>query len=147
MSIALLAAIVAGALVAIQSAMLGAFGARLDPFVAATWVHLGGLTFGITTILVTRRTFALEAVRSAPWGPLAGVAGVLLITGIAVAVGGIGLASTLAVVTGAQLLVGVALEAAGGGARAIAVDPLRIGGALLIVAGVYLVVSRGPAVA
>jgi uncharacterized membrane protein YdcZ (DUF606 family) len=147
MSIALLAAIIAGALVAIQSAMLGAFGARLDPFVAATWVHLGGLTFGITAVLVTRRSFALEAVRSAPWGPLAGVAGVLLITGIAVAVGGIGLASTLAVVTGAQLLVGVALEATGTGARMVAIDPLRIGGALLIVAGVYLVVSRGPAVA
>jgi len=147
MSIALLAAIIAGALVAIQSAILGAFGARLDPFVAATWVHVGGLAFGVTAVLVTRRSFAFEAVRAAPWGPLAGVAGVLLITGVAIAVGGIGLASTLAVVTGAQLLVGVALEATSGGARTIAVDPLRIGGALLIGAGVYLVVSRGPAVA
>jgi transporter family-2 protein len=140
---ALVAAMVAGTLVAVQSVILGAFGARLDPFVAATWVHVGGLTFGIAVVLVTRRGFALEAVRAAPWGLLAGVAGILLVTGIAVAVGGIGLASTLAVVTGVQLLVGFGLEAAGVTGRVVAIDPLRIGGALLIVAGVWLVFSRG----
>ena len=80
-------------------------------------------------------------------GLLAGVAGVLLITGIAVAVGGLGVASTLALVTGVQLLVGFGLEWAGIAGRAVALDPVRLGGAALIVIGVYVVVGRGPAVA
>ena len=81
--------------------------------------------------------------RAAPWGLLAGVAGVLLITGIAVAVSGLGLASTLALVTGVQLLIAFALESSGVTGRLIALDPVRIGGAALIVAGVYIVVGRG----
>lgn len=145
MQFALSAAVLAGVLVAVQSAVLGAFGARLDPFVAAVWVHVGGLAFGIAVVLATRRGFAIEAVRAAPWGLLAGVAGILLVTGVAVAVAGIGLGSALAVVTGAQLLTGFALEASGITGRTVPLDPLRFGGALLIVVGVWLVFSRGGA--
>lgn len=146
MNVALPAAIIAGILIAIQSALLGAFGARLNPFVAATWVHAGGLVFGIVGVLVARLGFAPEVVRQAPWGLLAGVAGVLLVTGIAIAVGGIGLASTLAIVTGVQLLAGFVIESTGLAGRVVALDPVRVGGALLIVFGVYLVASRGPGV-
>jgi transporter family-2 protein len=143
--IALPAAILAGALIAVQSAVIGAFGQRVHPFVASTWIHVGGLIFAVIGVLVVPRFgFEFAAVRQAPWGLLGGVAGVLLVTGIAVAVGGMGLASTLAVVTGVQLLVGFAIETYGFVDRATALDPLRIGGAVLIVTGVYLVVSRGP---
>ena len=147
MRFALGAAIVAGILIAVQSAMLGAFGARLHPFVAATWVHVGGLAFGIAGVLIGRLGFRLDVVRAAPWGLLAGVAGVLLVTGIAIAVGGIGLASTLATVTAVQLLVGFGIETFQLADRALALDPLRLSGAAMIVVGVYLVVSRGPAAA
>ncbi len=145
MKLALAAAIFAGALIALQSALIGAFGERVHPFVASTWVHLGGLVVGVVGVLVAPRLgFEFEAVRQAPWGLLAGVAGLLLVTGIAVAVSGLGLASTLAVVTGVQLLLGFTIESVGMVQRAVALDPWRIGGAVLIVAGVYLVVSRGP---
>ena len=144
MSIALLAAVVAGTLIAIQSAIIGAWGESLNPFTAAVWVHLGGLVFGVVGVLVAPRLgFEVAAVRQAPWGLLAGVAGMLLVTGIAVAVSGLGLASTLAVVTGVQLIVGFGLEVSGVVGRSVALDPVRLGGALLIVAGVYVVVSRG----
>lgn len=145
MQFALSAAVVAGVLVAVQSVVLGAFGSRLDPLVAATWVHVGGLAFGLAVVGLTRRGLELAAVRAAPWGLSAGIAGVLLITGIAIAVAGIGLASTLAVVTGVQLLAGFALEASGVTGRVVALDPVRLGGALLIVVGVWIVVSRGAA--
>lgn len=144
MRLALLAGIGAGTLIAIQSAILGPFGARVTPFVAATWVHLGGLVFALTVLAVTRTDPRVAEVRAAPWGLLAGVAGVLLITGIAIAVGGLGLASTLALVTAVQLLVGLGLEASGPAGRVLALDPVRLGGAALIVVGVYAVVSRGP---
>jgi transporter family-2 protein len=146
--VALTAAVLAGVLIAVQSAIIGAFGARLSPFVAAFWVHVGGLTFGLLGVLLAPRLgFELAAVRQAPWGLLAGVAGMLLVTGIAVAVAGLGLASTLAVVTGAQLLVGFLLESTGVLGRVVAFDPVRLGGAALIVVGVFLVVSRGAAAA
>jgi uncharacterized membrane protein YdcZ (DUF606 family) len=142
--IALLAGVGAGTLIALQSAILGPFAARVTPFVAAAWVHVGGLAFALVVLAVTRTDPRFAAVAAAPWGLLAGVAGVLLITGIAIAVGGLGLASTLALVTGVQLLVGFGLEAADPTGRLLALDPVRLGGAALIVAGVYAVVSRSP---
>lgn len=145
MRVAFTAAVIAGILIAVQSTILGAFGARLHPFVAATWVHVGGLVFGVAGVIIGRFGFHLDAVRAAPWGLLAGVAGVLLVTGISIAVGGIGLASTLATVTGVQLLVGFGIETFRLTDRALALDPLRLLGGGIIVLGVYLVVSRGPA--
>ncbi|HSK22282.1 MAG TPA: DMT family transporter [Egicoccus sp.] len=147
MSLAVFAALFAGALIAIQSAIIGSAGQTLNPFVAAVWVHLGGLVFGVVGVLVAPRLgFELAAVRQAPWILLAGVAGMLLVTGIAVAVGGLGLASTLAIVTGVQLLLGFAAEATGLVGPRAAVDPVRLLGAVVVVAGVYLVASRGPVV-
>ncbi|MEX1178985.1 MAG: DMT family transporter [Nitriliruptor sp.] len=143
MYVAIIAAVVAGTLIAFQTALIGVFGNQVHPFVAATWVHGAGLIFGVVGVLVSRLGFQVEAVREAPLGLLAGVAGMLLVTAIAVAVGGAGLASTLAIVTGVQLLVGFTLEATGFLGRAVAVDPVRIGGAALIVIGVVLVVGRG----
>lgn len=144
MRLALLAGIGAGTLIAVQSAILAGFGQRVAPFIAATWVHVGGLAFALVVLLVTRTSPDVTAVLGAPWGMLAGVAGVLLITGITYAIGGLGLASTLALVTGVQLIVGFGLEAAGLGGRIVALDPVRLGGAALIVLGVYVVVGRGP---
>ncbi len=147
MNIALPAAIVAGVLIAVQSAIIGAFGDRVSPFVVAFWVHVGGLVFGFVGVMASRLDFRVAEVRQAPWVLLAGVAGMLLVTGIAIAVGGLGLASTLAIVTGVQLVVGFAIESSGILGRAVALDPIRLGGAVLIVAGVYVVASRGPVVA
>jgi len=147
MRVAVLAGIAAGTLIALQTAIISAFGERLPAFVLATWVHVGGLAFALGVVALSRTDLQFAAVRSAPWGLLAGVAGVLLITGIAVAVGGLGLASTLALVTGVQLLVGFGLETTGIVGRAVALDPVRIIGAMLIVIGVYVVVGRGPAAA
>lgn len=143
--IALTAAVAAGTLIAFQSSLIGLFGAQVHPFVAAVWVHAAGLVFGLVGVAVARLDLQVATVRQAPLGLLAGVAGMLLVTAIAVAVGGAGLATTLAVVTGVQLLVGFVLEATGVLGRAVALDPVRVGGAVLIVVGVLLVAGRSPA--
>ncbi|MFO7779980.1 MAG: DMT family transporter [Nitriliruptoraceae bacterium] len=145
MNLALPAAVFAGVLIAVQSAIIGAFGERTHPLVASTWVHVGGLALGVTILALSPRLgFEFAVVRQAPWVLLAGVAGLLLVTGIAVAVAGLGLASTLAVVTGVQLLVGFGLEASGLLGSTIPLSPARLLGALMLVVGAYLVVSRGP---
>ena len=146
MNLALPAAVLAGVLIAVQTVIIGAAGERLHPLVASTWVHVGGLSLGIMLVAVLPRLgFEVAIVREIPWVLLAGVAGLLLVTGIGVAVAGLGLASTLAVVTGVQLLAGFALEASGLLRVTVALDPVRLVGAALLVAGAYLVVSRGPA--
>jgi bacterial/archaeal transporter family-2 protein len=148
MRLALPAAIVAGLLIAVQTSIIGAFGARLHPLVASMWVHVGGLAAGILLVaLAPRLGFGFAEVRQAPWGLLAGVAGLLLVTAIAVAIGGIGLASTLAIVTGVQMLAAFGIESSGVADRVVALDPVRVGGAALMVVGVYLVASRGPGTA
>ncbi len=93
MRLALLVGVGTGVLIAVQSAILGPFGTRVPPFVAATWVHVGGLLFAVTVLLLTRTDPGFAAVRGAPWGLLAGVAGVLLVAGITFTVGGLGLAA------------------------------------------------------
>ncbi len=145
MNLALPAAIFAGILIAVQSTIIGAFGERVHPFVASTWVHGGGLALGAVVIaLAPRLGFEFAVVRQAPWALLGGLAGLLLVTGIAVAISGLGLASTLAIVTGVQLFVGFAIEVSGVVGRSIPLHPARVAGALLLVIGAYLVVSRGP---
>ena len=144
MRLALVVGVVTGLLIAGQSAILAAFGTRVPPFVAATWVHVGGLLFAVVVLLLTRTDPRFAAVRAAPWGLLAGVAGVLLVTGITYTVGGLGLASTLALGRRVQRAGGSGLDAGGPAGRAVALDPVRLGGAALIVLGVYAVVSRGP---
>lgn len=144
MTFALLSAVAAGLLIAAQAAIIGEFGERIHPFVAAVWVHVGGLAFGIAgVLLLPGLAFEFDAVRQAPWGMLAGVAGMLLVTSIAVAIPGIGLGVTLAVVTGVQLIGAFLIEASGVVGDPVPLDIRRILGTLLIVVGVLLIFGRG----
>lgn len=142
MAYALTAAVGAGILIALQAALLGPFGERLPAFVAATWIHLAGATFGVIGVVVTGGQFHLPGVRDFPVGLLAGVFGVLLVSAITVAVSPLGLAATLAILTGTQLLVAFGLEAAGILGDRVPLDPLRLVGAVLLVVGVVLIFGR-----
>lgn len=140
---ALLAAVAAGVLIAVQAGFIGLLGDRIHPFVAATWVHAAGLVFGIVGVTVAGLGFHVEVVRGVPLGLLAGVLGMLLVTCMAVAVGGAGLGTTLAIVTGVQLAVAMGIEAFGLFGRTVPIDPIRLAGAALIVVGVLIVAGRG----
>jgi len=142
MSTGVIAAVSVGVVVAIQAAVLGAYGDRLHPATLSMWAHAGGLLFGIIVVAVGRFGFGWSAFRAAPWGALAGVGGFLIITGVSIAVGSIGSASTLAVVIAAQLALTFVFEAVGFGGRQLNVDVWRLFGAALIVIGAWLVASR-----
>jgi len=143
MSAGVLAALLVGVVVAIQAAVLGAYGDRLHPATLSMWAHAGGLLFGIIVVAVGRFGFGWSAFRVAPWGALAGVGGFLIITGVSVAVASIGVASTLAIVIASQLALTFAFEAVGFGGRQLNFDVWRLIGAGLIVLGAWLVASRG----
>ncbi|MEX2533465.1 MAG: DMT family transporter [Nitriliruptoraceae bacterium] len=143
MSAGVLAALLVGVVVAIQAAVLGAYGDRLHPVTLSMWAHAGGLLFGIIVVTVGRFGFGWSAFRAAPWGAIAGVGGFLIITGLTIAVASIGVASTLAIVIASQLALTFVFEAVGFGGRQLNVDPWRLFGAALMVIGAWLVASRG----
>lgn len=143
MSAGVFAALLVGIVVAVQAALLGAYGDRLHPATLSMWAHAGGLLFGIIVVAVGRFGFGWSAFRTAPWGALAGVGGFLIITGVTVAVASIGVASTLAIVIASQLALTFVFEAAGFGGRQLDFDAWRLLGAALVVVGAWLVASRG----
>jgi uncharacterized membrane protein YdcZ (DUF606 family) len=55
MRVAVLAGIAAGTLIAVQTAIISAFGERLPAFVVATWVHVGGLAFALAAVALSAR--------------------------------------------------------------------------------------------
>lgn len=137
-------AIFAGVLIAVQAALLGAFERHVHPLTGALWVHIGGLVFAAALVLAVRPDLGLEGVRDYPWGLLAGVAGVGIVASIAVAVAGLGLGTALVIVVGTQLLVSFAMDAFGLAGVVVPVTLPRVGGLVLIVAGVVLVYGRTP---
>lgn len=143
MVFALVAAIAAGTFIALQSGLIGGFGERVAPVTVALWVHIAGTLAALVGVLLTGSGFQVAAMRTYPIGLLAGVLGVGIVTTIAIAVAPLGLGSTLAIVTGVQLLLAFVLEATGVLGKTVAFDPLRVVGAALIVGGVLLVFGRG----
>lgn len=142
MAVAVLAAVAAGAFIAVQASLIGGFGQRTTALTVALWVHVAGLVTALVGVALMGDGFGLRVVREFPIGLLAGVAGVGIVSSIAIAVAPLGLAATLAIVTGVQLLLAFGLEAAGLLGPAVRLDALRVVGALLIVAGVLLVFGR-----
>lgn len=143
MVVAVIAAIAAGSFIALQSGLIGGFGTRVPALTVALWVHIAGTVAALVGVAVTGAGFHVEAVRAFPLGLLAGVFGVGIVTSLAVAVAPLGLGATLAILTGTQLLLAFALEAAGVLGPVVRFDALRVVGAALIVAGVLLVFGRG----
>lgn len=145
MAHALLAALAAGTFIALQASLIGGFGERVPALTVALWVHVAGTIAALVGVLATGAGWQLAAVRAFPVGLLAGVFGVGIVATVAVAVAPLGLGTTLAIVTGTQLLLAFGLEASGVLGRSVPLDPLRIVGTLLIVGGVLLVFGRGEA--
>lgn len=139
-------AVLVGVLVATQATALAPLTRQVPPVVAAFWSQLLGVAAATVLLLLTRQAPVWPG-GAWPLALLAGACTVGIVASIGAVVGPLGLATTLAVVTGAQLLLGLTLDAVGVTGRAIPLDLPRVGGAVLIVVGVLLVFGRGQAAA
>ena len=135
-------AVLAGVFVAAQSAALAPLGRAVPPLVGALWVQLAGLLTAAVAVTLSPVKVAWPGA-AIGWAALGGACAVGIVTAIGAAVSPLGLAGTLAIVTAAQLLMGLLLDLVGVTGRSVALSPARILGALLIVVGVVLVLGRG----
>lgn len=135
-------AVLVGVLVATQATALAPLTRQVSPVVAAFWSQLLGVASAAALLLVTRQPLVWPG-GAAPWALVAGTCTVGIVASVGAVVGPLGLATTLAVVTGAQLLLAVVLDSIGVAGRHIPLDVGRVAGVLLIVVGVLLVFGRG----
>jgi bacterial/archaeal transporter family-2 protein len=137
-------AALAGLFVAVQAAGLGNLSRSVPPLVGAFWVQVFGVASAAVLVLLAPVGLTWPGA-AVGWAVLAGACAVGIVASIGAAVTPLGLAATLAIVTAAQLLIGLGLDAAGITGRSVAMSPSRLLGAVLIVAGVVLVLGRADA--
>ena len=142
----LLAAVALGAIVAFQPGLNAEVARRLGTSVGAAFVSIL-IAFGLSAayLLVTRQTFPVSALASLPpylW--LGGVIGFLFVIGALYVAPVLGAAVLFAAIVLGQMIAAVAADHFGvGGYPVRSIDLMRIGGIVLVVAGVFLFQRAG----
>ena len=137
----LLAAVALGAIVAFQPGLNAEVARRIGTSVGAAFVSIM-ISFALSAayLLVTRQTFPVSALASLPpylW--LGGVIGFLFVIGALYVAPVLGAAVLFAAIVLGQMIAAVAADHFGvGGYPAQGIDLQRIGGIVLVVAGVFL---------
>ena len=129
-----------GIAVAFQNPLASQMGQRLGILESVFVIHLGGAVLaGLPLLLLAGG--GLGRWRGVPWYVLgAGGLGVVLVSAVAFIIPRIGVAATVSLVVAAQLAVGAILDHYGWlGAPLRPLDPARLGGMALLLAGGWLV--------
>ncbi len=138
-----LLAVVAGMSFVVQQSVNAKLRADLDsPAWAAFWSYLGGTLTMAIVLLVTRTPWiaASAFAKSAWWGWTGGFFGAVYIVVAIVLLPRLGAATVVALIVVGQMLASVAFDNAGAfGLPRQAIDLPRIAGAVLLVAGVFLI--------
>jgi len=139
MRLAILLALMAGVAVAVQAGLLGQAQRALGPVLTAGISGLAAGTAGLTAALLFARPEDI-GVRPVGFALITGCLGAFVVGSIAYGTGQAGIARTLSLVIGAQLLVGFLLDSLGlfGGEATLSV-PKAIGILLIIVGGILVV--------
>ena len=131
-----------GIAVGLQSPMASMISQRLGTFESVFIVHLGGMFIALVPILI-QGGGKLSQWRSVPWYALgAGVFGLVVIAAISYMIPRIGVAASIITIVAGQLLVGTILDHYGLlGAAERSLDPTRVLGLAVVLAGVWLTVK------
>jgi uncharacterized membrane protein YdcZ (DUF606 family) len=138
----ILFAVVAGLLIGAQTAVLGRSAAAAPPLAVSVLVHAGGAITSLVLLSVSSGSSTVGdlgvALRSGWWMP-ASVSSAVILAILAVASRDAGVGTTIVVTFGAQLVIGLGIDAVTGDAP---IDLPRLAGAGLVLAGAALVVPR-----
>jgi len=138
----ILAGLVGGIAVGIQSPLSGAMGQRIGGTASSVIVHLGGLVISII-LLIFRGGEKVRDWNTLPWYMLgAGVLGLVLIQSVNITLPRLGVTTMLTLIITGQLLTGALLDTFGWlGTGSRPLDPTRIIGIIVLLVGGYLVVK------
>ncbi len=138
MRLAILIAVLVGVAVALQTSLTSAAQRTLGPVVVVT---LSGFTTGLVALVVSLFIAKPEFTgRVVGYTLMSGILGAFIVGGIAFAAGQSGVARTLSLVIGSQLLVGLMLDALGFlGAGAQFSLPKVLGVVLILIGGVLVI--------
>lgn len=129
-----------GIAIGFQNPLASLMGQRVGAIEGAFIIHIGGAAAAFLPVLALRGG-GLGAWRGVPWYALgAGVLGVIVITAVSYTIPRIGVAATVVLVVGAQLVVSVLVDHFGV-LEAIArpLDLQRLAGIVLLIGGAWLV--------
>jgi len=136
-----LAAILIGGVVALQPGLNADVARRIgNPFVAAFLSILVSFALASAYVLVSRQTFAWNAVASMPWYLwLGGSIGVIFVAGTLWLAPILGAAALFAAMVAGQMIMATLVDWSGfGGYQSHGFDPLRIVAIVLVLAGVLI---------
>lgn len=136
-----LAAIMIGGVVALQPGLNAEVARRVgNPFVAAFVSIFVSFALASGYVLITRQTFAWNAVASLPWYLwLAGSIGALFVVGTLWIAPILGAAALFAAIVAGQMIMATLVDWFGfGGYQSHGFDPLRIVAIVLVLAGVLI---------
>jgi len=131
-----------GVAVGLQSPLASMISQQLGVFESVFIVHLGGALIALIPLLYLGGG-KLSQWRSVPWYALAaGVFGLVVIASISYMIPRIGIAAAITTIVAGQLLVGTILDHFGLlGAAEKSLEPTRIFGLVVVLAGVWLTVK------
>lgn len=137
----ILVGLAGGVAVGLQSPLASMISQRLGIFESVFIVHIGGAVIALLPLLFYNGG-KLSQWRSVPWYALfAGIFGLIVIGAISYMIPRVGVAASITTIVAGQLLVGILLDHFGLlGASVRTLDPTRIVGMAVVLAGVWLTV-------
>ncbi|MFW5842863.1 MAG: DMT family transporter [Spirochaetota bacterium] len=155
LTLSVLAALVAGIAAGSQAMLAGRIGLGIGPVRTGLLVNTAGGSIGILVIAFLLllegsgriapvfRPAVAQGLLPLPMVLFSGFLGIVIVGGVSLGVQGIGVAAGVSALVLAQLTTGLILDATGLNAGVLVpIDLRRIIGALIVVAGVYLMLPR-----
>ena len=138
MSSGFVVAVMVGAGIAVQVAILGRAAGQLSPLAVSLALMIPGLLAASIWSTATRSWGDVAGVSGKWWWVLLGVGGWLVVAALGFAADRIGVTTTLSLTIATQLAVGLAIDLRTGN---VSIDPRLLAGLALLGAGSWLVVS------
>ena len=138
MSTGFVVAVMVGAGIAVQVAVVGRAAGQLNPLSVSLALMIPGLLVAAVWSTVTRSWADVGAVSGKWWWLVLGVGGWLVVATLGFAADRIGVTTTLSLSIASQLVVGLAIDVWTGNAS---IDPRLLAGLALLTTGSWLVMS------
>lgn len=143
--IVVLVGVIGGLSGALQSQFLGLMEDRVGTL-ASTFITYGGGGLAIGLLMLAFGGGKWAEMREVPWWAMtAGLMGLVIVAALGITVSRLGLGAGITLFTGSTLVAGAIIDHFGWFSQANTIDPRRLAGIAMVVAGTWLVVGGSTA--